>query len=197
MRIARPCVGPFVLILALLAGFPALLYAQESPGTAVAEPEGAAQEEEERDLVGEFLEREQPEAGDQTPEDGSPLPDLASLPEDEATREAVRAAHREYYRQRAAEYRHRGDTLRWQLLSTKITFVVVVLLVLTGVVFSGIQFRIALQGLRKGREPETTEVRLSGQGIEVRSSILGVVLLVISLGFFYLYLVYVYPIKVL
>ncbi len=41
---------------------------------------------------------------------------------------------------------------------------------------------------------ETTEIVASVKGIKVSSPILGVIILVISLLFFYLYLVYVYPI---
>jgi hypothetical protein len=39
-----------------------------------------------------------------------------------------------------------------------------------------------------------SHLKLSAQGIEVSSSVLGIVILVVSLGFFYLYLVHVYPI---
>jgi hypothetical protein len=42
--------------------------------------------------------------------------------------------------------------------------------------------------------PAQHHVKLGTSGIEVSSSVLGIVILVLSLGFFYLYLVYVYPI---
>jgi hypothetical protein len=45
-------------------------------------------------------------------------------------------------------------------------------------------------------EPESiTEFEASAKGIKVSSPVLGVIILVISLAFFYLYLVYVYPIS--
>jgi hypothetical protein len=51
----------------------------------------------------------------------------------------------------------------------------------------------------KGRDgttvQEPTELEISKSGVKVSSPILGVIILVISLAFFYLYLVYVYPIE--
>jgi hypothetical protein len=40
-----------------------------------------------------------------------------------------------------------------------------------------------------------TDIEFSGKGIKVSSPVLGVVILAISLGFFYLYLRHVYPIE--
>jgi len=81
---------------------------------------------------------------------------------------------------------------------------VVILLVLLGVYFSGVQFHRGLRETRMQRatddtqapaEEPVTEIEASMQGIKVSSSTLGVIILVISLAFFYLYLVFVYPIK--
>ena len=44
-------------------------------------------------------------------------------------------------------------------------------------------------------KPEETELSLSLREVKVRSPVLGVIILTISLAFFYLYLVHVYPIR--
>jgi hypothetical protein len=44
-------------------------------------------------------------------------------------------------------------------------------------------------------EAEETEFSLSLSDVKVRSPVLGVIILTISLAFFYLYLVHVYPIR--
>ncbi len=90
-----------------------------------------------------------------------------------------------------------------------------VVLVGAGIFFSWLQFRQSLEPgvtkvakqARKGagaaeetqnvaaKEVGATRLKASAKGIEIDSPILGVVILVISLLFFYLYLVYVYPIE--
>lgn len=92
-----------------------------------------------------------------------------------------------YYAYYSSALEHRRALFAWQLLSSKITFAVVIFLVLAGVVFAGIQFF-------RPHEPETSTVDASLTGIKVSSPVLGVILLTLSLAFFYLYLVYVYPI---
>jgi hypothetical protein len=121
-----------------------------------------------------------------------------------------------YYEYHTAGYLHRGRVFQWQLLSSKIIFVIVTLLVFSGIYFAALQFH---EGMRRraaehltaaskavgaaaesGSAPvpvvnsEITKLSASTKGIEVSSPVLGVVILVISLAFFYLYLVYVYPI---
>ncbi len=111
---------------------------------------------------------------------------------------------------------HRKQAFEWNLLSSKITFWSVILLVFIGIVFAGIQFYIAMirkhpatnkKDPGKNPEPEATAANQSPTieqlntameagpgGIKVSSPVLGVIILVISLLFFYLYLAYVYPI---
>lgn len=86
-------------------------------------------------------------------------------------------------------YHHTQRVFKWQLISSKLIFVTVIVLVLAGILFSGLQFK-------KGIDDSRTELEFSKNGIKVSSSILGVIVLVISLLFFYLYLVYVYPIQI-
>ena len=112
---------------------------------------------------------------------------------------------------------HRFDTFQWQQVSGKIIFWVVIIIVFIALLFAAIQFRISMQQasskIKKAvstraatvETGETTEagasampnseVELSVSGVKVNSSVLGVVILVISLAFLYLYLVYVYPIS--
>lgn len=138
------------------------------------------------------------------------LPDVPSAEVlDEDTKALYASAMREYYGYRVSGYRHRREVFAWQLYSSKIIFYVVIFLVLAGIYFSGIQFHRS-----HGREAasryaekngiteamlveggEVTEIIASVKGIKVSSPILGVVILVISLLFFYLYLVFVYPVN--
>jgi hypothetical protein len=126
------------------------------------------------------------------------LPDKASLALlDETTKEQYFLALRGYYQYRISGYIHRKSVFKWQLLSTKVIFGVVILLVLAGVYFSGVQFHKSLKWKQiKGasEEEERTEIEASLTGIKVSSPILGVIILTISFLFFYLYLVHVYPI---
>ncbi len=122
-----------------------------------------------------------------------------------------RKATREYY---IKDLDYRGKVFTWQYTSARMTFAVAVLIVCCGLLFSGIQFRLAMKQAtirleqlrrhhtRKAASPDpdkhddlATTLKLSTQGIEISSSILGVIVLGLSLAFFYLYLVYVFPIK--
>jgi len=107
----------------------------------------------------------------------------------------VRAGYREamhgYYNYRIRGYDHRLRAFEWQALSSKIIFFVVILLVFVGIYFAAIQFH---RGAGSGAE-QGTELELSLRSVKVSSPVLGVVILVISLAFFYLYLWIVYPIS--
>jgi hypothetical protein len=114
-----------------------------------------------------------------------------------ATSEAYQATLQAYYAYRKVGYDQRLDVFAWQSLSTKIIFVVVLLLVLAGIYFAAIQFHAGLRR-RQGADPaspDETELSLSLSEVKVRSPVLGVIILTISLAFFYLYLVHVYPIR--
>lgn len=131
------------------------------------------------------------------------LPDGAALT-DSLTQARQQDALQAYFNYRVHGFDHRLRVFEWQLLSSRIIFVVVILLVLLGVYFSGVQFHRGLHeaDARAALDPETppeakpvTEIEASMEGIKVSSSTLGVIILVISLAFFYLYLVFVYPIE--
>lgn len=78
-----------------------------------------------------------------------------------------------------------------------VIFALVLLLVLSGLLFSALQFRIALKSIKKKGVTPDTSFKASLAGIEVSSSILGVIILALSIVFFYLYLINVFPIVTL
>src|SRR5262245_50689330 len=119
---------------------------------------------------------------------------------DEPTKTAAMVSLREYFEYRASGYRHRKNVFEWQLISSKMIFVIVIVLVSTGVCFSGIQFRQSLSPRASSVERkegsssrpnaeqlQPTEIEATLRGIKVSSPILGVVILAISFLFFYLY----------
>lgn len=94
--------------------------------------------------------------------------------------------------------KHRQQALQWNLNSGIIIFWCVIVLVFSGITFAGIQFYKSMHQ-PKGipLDPNlsmNTEIEASFQNIKINSPVLGVIILLISLMFFYLYLVYVYPI---
>lgn len=138
-----------------------------------------------------------------TPEAGSGSTTAESLapvapPEwlkDDATNKAFLEAMGEYYRYRSSGLRHRSRVFEWQLVSSKVIFTTVLMLVAAGMVFAAIQFRVGLSRPDGAPADAATQVDLTATGVKVSSPVLGVIILVISLAFFYLYLVYVYPIS--
>jgi hypothetical protein len=113
---------------------------------------------------------------------------------------------------------HRWRSFDFQYEASIIIFILVIVIVLTGIVFSGIQFRYTLKHLNlkekildaakqadEAKQPDAvtpgaidllkTDLAIGKDGIKVNSSVLGVIILVISIAFFYLYLIYVYPIN--
>ena len=114
---------------------------------------------------------------------------------DSAVNGAFLDAAREYYVYRASGLRYRSRVFEWQLFSSRVIFATVIMLVGSGIVFAAIQFRAGLKRPRVTAPDAATEIDLSAGSVKVSSPVLGVIILVISLGFFYLYLVYVYPIS--
>jgi hypothetical protein len=126
--------------------------------------------------------------------------------EDPETAKVCQEMLRESYRYTIAAYQHRRESFNWSLTASKIIFFVVVVLVASGIVFAAIQFRVALleAGSGRGHKPASerkgsatsmaTDLEFSRQGIKASSSVLGVMVLLISMAFFYLYAQFVYPI---
>ncbi len=86
---------------------------------------------------------------------------------------------------------HRRRVFNWQYYSSIVIFCIVILIVLTGLLMSYQHFRHSM----KTHDQAETEISLGKTGIKVRSSIIGIIILVISVAFFYLYLAHVYEIE--
>jgi hypothetical protein len=124
--------------------------------------------------------------------------DLATS--DEATRGKYLAAMQAYYDYRANGFEFRSKVFKWQHKASIAIFLLVVLLVLAGMYFAAVQFHVALAASKRSGKADAqpgmaTQIELSAKGIVVNSSVLGVIITALSLAFFYLYLVYVYPIQ--
>jgi hypothetical protein len=122
---------------------------------------------------------------------------------DPATRQRYLDAMQRYYEYRANGYAYRSRVFEWQLFSSRVIFLVVLGLVGAGIFFAAVQFRGAMRAIARPTEiagpPSAgatlaTQFEFSTKGIVVNSSVMGVIILALSLAFFYLYLVYVYPI---
>lgn len=123
------------------------------------------------------------------------LPITATDPE---TKRLYEKALQDYYSYRSKGLEHRGAVFRWQLLSARMIFVIVLGLVICGVIFAGIQFRISMQHYKQNglkTEDVSSNIEFSKEGMKISSSVVGLIILFLSLAFFYLYLVYVYPIE--
>ena len=115
---------------------------------------------------------------------------------DEKGSAALRRSLTAYYNYRTEGFDHRRRVFAWQLISSKIIFALVVSLVSVGVYFSWLQFHVGLRsGSGTGEAPPETTFEATATGLKVSSPVLGVIILVISLAFFYLYLVHVYKIE--
>lgn len=99
---------------------------------------------------------------------------------------------------------HRRIVLEWQHTSGQIIFWIVVAIVLSGLFFSGMQFYLSVPQTRRAvdadgdkitQDGEATQLEVSLTGLKVSSSVIGIIILTVSLVFFYLYLLHVYPVK--
>jgi uncharacterized membrane protein len=93
-----------------------------------------------------------------------------------------------YYKYRVTGFHHRQKVFQWQLLSARIIFIVLIFLVLVGIYFSWVQFKTGIREKEKtgkGDRQEVTELSASPKGIRISSPVLGVIILTISLLFFF------------
>jgi len=111
--------------------------------------------------------------------------------DDEITMASCWKAYRNSFDYFKVGLSHRERVLKWQHFSTRVILVVVLLLVSVGLYFAWAQFHTGMNT----RNETSTELELSSKGLKISSPVLGVIILVISLAFFYLYLIFVYPIK--
>ncbi|SFB00241.1 hypothetical protein SAMN05421688_2263 [Poseidonocella pacifica] len=123
------------------------------------------------------------------------LPDLWAADQlDEDGMAAMQQSLRAYYEYRASGYDHRRRVFEWQLLSSKVIFFLVIGIVVAGLYFSWLQFAEARRATDEKRGSLETSFEAGTGGIKVSSPVLGIIILAISLAFFYLYLTHVYPI---
>jgi hypothetical protein len=123
---------------------------------------------------------------------------------DPQTRSKQQEALRARYDYQAFSFAHAQRTFDFQYRSGRIIFWVVLLIVFAGLAFSAVQFYLGLHHPLESRaktegKPSTpndnvSEFEATLQGIKLKSSVLGLIILAMSMVFFYLYLKYVYPI---
>jgi len=105
---------------------------------------------------------------------------------------------------------YKRNIFQFQYVSGIIIFIVVLFIVFTGLAFSAWQFYITMHHVRikqalilQNKDAGTdnpvdglkSDIEISTSGVKVNSSVLGVIIIALSLAFFYLYLAYVYPIN--
>jgi hypothetical protein len=114
---------------------------------------------------------------------------------------------------RVSVLKHREATLQLQYFQTLVIFVLVILLVASGLYLAWRQFRLDEEERRRedaerierkslsdeaaGGSPDAprnTSLELTTQGVKIQSSVIGLIVLTLSLGFFYLYILHVYTI---
>jgi hypothetical protein len=83
--------------------------------------------------------------------------------------------------------RHAQRTYEWQYRASILIFVLVIAAVGLGLWMSFLHFY-------EGRKGGGGRMKVSREGVEVSSPVIGLLILVVSLAFFYLYLTQVYPI---
>lgn len=132
-------------------------------------------------------------------------------PDDLSTPEHAKAVAR-FYGYLVEQMDHSRNSYEWQLWSTKTIFVIVLLLVACGVGVSLLQILFGLGFFEPRRRADgdaslhgqrvqraiwsKTKIKIGIEGAEVETQIAGIVLLMLSLAFFYLYVQNVYPIRV-
>lgn len=92
---------------------------------------------------------------------------------------------------------HEEDVYTWQLYSSKWIFIIVIFIVIIGIIFSAIQF---VDSIRKSKEISNsitdTEITASLTEVKIKSSLIGLLILIVSILFLFLYLHFIYPITV-
>lgn len=89
-------------------------------------------------------------------------------------------------------YEHNILVYRFQYWSSIFLLFVVSLLVIGGFYLSWLQFTYET---RNGRQGDKNELEITKSGIKISSSVIGLIILFLSLGFFYLYMDNVYPVR--
>jgi hypothetical protein len=83
----------------------------------------------------------------------------------------------------------------WQRLASQVSFVLSHLFVLVALAAAMAEFLQARRLRSAGVAAETTELKVGMEGVAVKTSLAGFLLLASALGFYFLYLKFVYPIQ--
>lgn len=121
-----------------------------------------------------------------TPSTTTPLPAEARKAQDEY--------EANYWKYNSESLALRHKVFRQQFYISGVIFLLVIALVGVGVYFAFVQFE---RGKAAGAAMDRTDLELGAGGLKISSSVLGLLVLALSMGFFFLYLKYVYPISVL
>ncbi|MBI2994123.1 MAG: hypothetical protein HYY48_08115 [Gammaproteobacteria bacterium] len=109
---------------------------------------------------------------------------------DEATKASLLEL-KAYYENRSNydknAWQQRLTVFRWHYWSSIFIFLMVVVLITFAMRMAYLEFRAGAN--------ETTTFKISRDGLEISSTVIGLIVLIVSLGFFYLYLSEVYPVK--
>lgn len=100
--------------------------------------------------------------------------------------------HKKYYEHLEKKLDINLSGFEWQQKAANYLMFLVVIVVLTGLVFSGYQIWKASRIKDFG---ESSSIELSVQKIKITSSVVGIIVLTISIAFFYLFLIEVYRVK--
>jgi hypothetical protein len=189
----RKTVFPALLALAMLsaAAWPVVAQETSSASDAAAAKIGQLQQELES---GEPLLGAPPSGAEAGSASGFPAWALNPENLDADATVALHESQKAYFDYLTRGADHRSRVFAWQLLSSRLIFAMVIAIVAAGLYFSWMQFNA---GLRQEAGPEATSTTFeaSPTGLKVSSPVLGVIILTLSLVFFYLYLVHVYPIE--
>jgi hypothetical protein len=118
-----------------------------------------------------------------------------SLLQDDRAQERCWQASAAFYEYLTRELSRRSQVFWWRHLFSKIIFFVVMLIVAIGLYFAWRQFAATEKLGESERTRELgSSIELGAGGVKVSSPVLGIIILALSLGFFYLYLAHVYPI---
>ena len=102
------------------------------------------------------------------------------------------------YKYDSAKINHRQKVFEWQHFSSVFMFWVVMAIVLTGLVLASFQFYTGYKSSKKMKDTgskEQTEINLTLSGVQIKSSLIGLLVFITSLAFLFMYLKFVYPIE--
>jgi len=107
--------------------------------------------------------------------------------------------NQKYIEARIANYDHLIDMMKvqeavfeWQHMAGNVILILVVVVVLSGVGFSGLQL---YKAVTEGGPQASSELEVSATKFRVTSSVVGIIVLTLSLAFLYLFIMNVYTIR--